>query len=145
MVVYTRPTGTNDIFPGFAHASKVYMVPSGSMEVGKKYMIHVGEAPNIHTDLPRVQLVDGNVNGDFDGSQIVMTTALSTNSSAAVGNVKMVVEGLGVSSASYKQHFDLRIRVASQVALDAEIAARIAGDASAQASVDAEEARALAA
>jgi hypothetical protein len=135
--VYTTPTGSGDAAAWYK-SSRVFTMPNGSAVVGKKYLIYLGQNPNVHTDLPRIQLVAGTTNGSFNSSERVFTSALHSDSGAAVNNVQFVVESLGVSSPSFKQEGDLRIRVASQVAFDAEVAARIAGDNTLQTNINSE-------
>lgn len=137
MAVYTMPTGTNDVFPGFAHSRYIYSQFSQTPVVGKKYLIHIGDAPAIHPELPRIQVNLSNSQGEQLPTENVFTVSFGSNSGAAVGNVKLLVENLGVSSLTYKGDAKLKIKAASLKKLELEEAARIAGDASLQSQIDA--------
>ena len=137
LAVYTLPTGTNDVMPGFAHSRYIYSNFSQTPVVGKKYLIHIGDAPAIFPELPRIQVNLTNSQGDQLPTEQVFTVSFGTNSGASVGNVKLVAEHLGVNSPSYKGNAELAIRPASLVKLQSEEAARIAADAALQAQIDA--------
>jgi hypothetical protein len=113
--IYTRPTGSNDVIPSFAHSVQVYSVFSNQPIVGKKYLIYIGQDPNIHLDLPRIELTKNNAIsfGEQLPEEIVLTCAYSSDSGASVGNVKFITEYLGNDSPTVKQDVKLRIRQAS--------------------------------
>lgn len=138
--VYTKPTGSGDVMPGFAHSRVAYSGSSTGLVTGKKYLVYFGENPSVHPELPRVQLVKSTSSsgGPQVASEEVLTVSFGSNSAASVGSVKFMTESLGIWSASYKHEVELRIRHASQLSLNNEITARIAD-------VNAEESRALAA
>lgn len=138
--VYTKPTGSGDVIPGFAHSRVAYSGSPTGLVTGKKYLVYFGENPSVHPELPRVQLVKstGSSAGDQNAAEEVLTVSFGSNSGASVGSVKFMTESLGIWSASYKHEVELRIRHASQLSLNNEITARIAD-------VNAEESRALAA
>lgn len=124
IAVYSFPTGTGDIFPGFAHSRVVYDGPMVPAPVtNQKYVVYFGENPPIFPELPRIQLsyVAATSAGDQDPSEIVLTLALGSNSSEPVGDVQYMVEHLGVYSPTVKQNAQLRIRVASQLDLDTHV------------------------
>ena len=138
--VYTKPTGSGDVIPGFAHSKIAYSGSSSGLVIGKKYLVYFGENPSVHPELPRVQLVKSTSSsaGDQNPAEEVLTVSFGSNSAASAGSVKFMTESLGIWSASYKHEIALRIRHASQLSLNNEITARIAD-------VNAEESRALAA
>lgn len=140
LAVYTFPTGTNDVFPGddenppFAHSVAVYdgpLVPTPV--VGQKYVVYFGENPNIHPELPRIQLTYINnpliSRGDLNPSEIVLTVALNSNSAEPVGEVKYMVEELGIYSPTVKHSVALRIKKANESDLQAHINSTEAHDA----------------
>ena len=146
LAVYTRPTGTNDIIPGFAHSRRVYSGMTPAPVVGQKYLVYFGQEPTVFPELPRIQLAlsTGSTLGDQDDSQLIMTASIGSNSSSAAESVQFMMETLGFNSPNFKYTVDLRIRRASQKDLDAlssslsqEAADRAAGDAAVQAAVDA--------
>lgn len=118
LVVGTVPTGSGDAFPGFYKSSRAFLIPNGSAVVGRKYLIYFGQNPNVHTDLPRIQLSVGPTNGAFGSGERVAFVALHTDSGSSANNVKILVERLGVNATTFKQEYELRIRHATQVALD---------------------------
>lgn len=138
--VYTKPTGSGDVIPGFAHSRIAYSGSSSGLVIGKKYLVYFGENPSVHPELPRVQLVKstGASAGDQNPAEEVLTVSFGSDSAASAGSVKFMTESLGIWSASYKHEIALRIRHASQLSLNNEITARISD-------VNAEESRALAA
>jgi hypothetical protein len=113
--IYTRPTGTNDVIPSFAHSVQVYSVFSEQPVVGKKYLIYIGQDPNIHLDLPRIELTKNSAisYGEQLPTEIVLTCAYSSDSGSSVGNVKLLTEYVGSDSPDLKQEVRLRIRQAS--------------------------------
>lgn len=129
LAVYTTPTGSNDVIPGFAHSRYIYSNFSQTPVVGKKYLIHIGDAPAIHPELPRIKVNETSSQGEKLPTERVFTSSFGSNSGAQVGKVKMVVEHLGVSSDNFKANAELRIRPASFSSLETEKSERISGDA----------------
>jgi hypothetical protein len=127
MAVYTMPTGTNDIMPGFAHSRVVYSGLSVTPSAGKKYLVYFGQNPAIHPELPRIQLSMSTSNsvGEKNPSERVLTTSFGSNSSDGVNTVQFMVEALGVSSSSFKGEVELKIRGASLKKLE-DITSRLA-------------------
>lgn len=126
IAIYTFPTGTDDVFPGFAHSVAVYNGPlSPTPVVGQKYVVYFGENPNVHPELPRIQMsyIDNPLisRGDLDPSEIVFTVALNSNSAEPVGEVKYMVEELGIYSPTVKHSVDLRIKKANESDLQAHL------------------------
>jgi hypothetical protein len=95
---------------------------------GKKYLLYVGQEPDIHPELPRLQVNITVAQGEQLPTERVLTASFGTNSGAAVGKVKLVAEHLGVSSPLYKGNVELKIRTASLVKLQAEETARQLAD-----------------
>lgn len=116
--IYTLPTGSGDVLPGFAHSRLAYSgYVAGSPEIGKKCLIYVGDDPLVHPELPRFKMAlsVGSSSGDQDPSEIVLTASFGSNSSASVGSVQFLAESLGVHSPSVKQEMDLRIRTVTSI------------------------------
>jgi hypothetical protein len=122
--VYTMPTGSGDVIPGFAHSSLAYGNLNATPVVGKKYLVYFGQNPTINPELPRIQLSlsVGSSNGDMNPLERVSTAAFGSNSGAAVNNVKFMVESVGVYSPDFKGEAKLRIRKASFTNLATEVA-----------------------
>jgi len=124
LVVYTFPTGTNDLIPGFAHSRAVYDdVTIPNPVVGTKYLVYFGQNPNIHPELPRIELPFSTLSsaGDLDPSEVVFTVAFASNSVEPVGDVKYMVEELGIYSEPVKHRVELRIKSATESDLQAHI------------------------
>lgn len=124
LVVYTFPTGTNDLIPGFAHSRAVYNdVTIPTPVVGTKYLVYFGQNPNIHPELPRIELPYSTLSsaGDLDPSEVVFTVAFASNSVEPVGDVKYMVEELGIYSEPVKHRVELRIKSATDSDLQAHI------------------------
>jgi hypothetical protein len=124
LAVYSLPTGTNDVIPGFAHSRWTYQVPNvvfNTLQVGKKYLIYTGVNPSAHPDIPHIQapLVPSASFGDLNPAEIILTASIGSNSIEPAGTVQWMVEGLGVWSPNIKQELELRIRVASVTDLNA--------------------------
>ena len=138
--VYTKPTGSGDVIPSFAHSRVSYTVSSAGLVTGKKYLVYFGENPTVHPELPRVQLAKSTTSsaGSQSATEEVLTVSFGSNSGASVNSVKFMTESLGIWSSSYKHEVELKIRRASQLSLSNEITNRIAD-------VNAEETRAMAA
>ena len=134
--VYSMPTGSNDIMPGFAHSKWVFQVPTASMNsvvLGKKYLVYAGDvAPTIHPELPRLQAtyVAASSGGQMLSSEYISTISLISDGAVAVNKVKWLVESVGIHSDAFKYEGKLVIRHATKAALDAEISARTSADSS---------------
>jgi|11_taG_2_1085331.scaffolds.fasta_scaffold01624_2 hypothetical protein len=130
--IYTFPTGSGDIFPGFAHSRAVYSEPANpSIVAGQKYVVYFGENPNIHPELPRIELTYSSVNsiGDLDPSEPVLTISFGSNSAEPVGDVQYMVQELGLYSDPVKHNVELRIKKANESDLQTHINSTQAHDA----------------
>ena len=119
LAVYTMPTGTNDIAPGFAHSRVVYSSMSITPVAGKKYLVYFGQNPVIHPELPRIQLGINPTQsvGERLSTERVLTTSFGSDSGAAVNTVQFLVESFGINSPNFKAEAKLKIKVASLKAL----------------------------
>jgi hypothetical protein len=127
LAVYTMPTGTNDVIPGFAHSRIAYSSMSPSPVVGKKYLVYFGQNPAIHPELPRIQLAKSTSSsiGEQLPSESVLTASFGSNSADAVNTAQFMVESLGVNSPSFKFEVELRIRKASVKSLEDSISGTV--------------------
>lgn len=122
--VYSMPTGSNDVMPGFAHSKWVFQVPTASMNsvvLGKKYLVYAGDvAPTIHPELPRLQatFVAGSSGGQMLSSEYVSTIALISDGAVAVNKVKWLTESVGIHSDAFKYEGKLVIRHATKSSVD---------------------------
>lgn len=123
LAFYTVPTGTNDVIPGFAHSRVVYSAMAPTPVVGKKYLVYFGENPDVHPNLPRIQLLKSTTisAGEQLPGEIVLTSSFGSNSSATVGSVKFMVESLGVYSPNFKSIINLKIKNVSKDQYNEEV------------------------
>lgn len=113
IAIYTFPTGTGDVIPGFAHSRIVYDGPMTPIPVvGKQYLVYAGENPPVHPQLPRINLalIPGSSIGDKLPTEQILTISLGSSSGAAVNQIQYMVETLGLFSDPVKHEMDLRIR-----------------------------------
>ena len=113
--IYTTPTGTNDEAFWY-HSRVVYSGLSETPTVGTQYLVYFGQDPKIHPELPRLSLSKSTSSsvGDQGDSEIVYTASFGSNSIAPTGDVKFLVEHLGVYSTGFKSDFKLKINQTSQ-------------------------------
>lgn len=133
LAFYTKPTGSGDAAAWYK-SRKVY-VPNGGV-AGTKYLMYFGTDPKVHPELPRLTMVDsGSSQGTLASSEEILMAVLGTNSAAAANNVQLVVESLGVNDTNIKRKLQLKIRKASEAALQAEITRATAAESTLQSSV----------
>ena len=118
--VYTPATGSGDAASWY-HSRVNYSGLSSTPVVGKKYLVYFGQEPEIHPELPRLELSKSTATsvGDQDPSEIVGFASFGTNSIAPVNSVKFMVESLGVNSPQHKTNVKLKIHHATQEEFDA--------------------------
>lgn len=113
IAIYTFPTGTGDVIPGFAHSRIIYDGPMTPTPVaGKQYLVYAGENPPVHPELPRINLalIPGLSIGDKLPTEQILTISLGSSSGAGVNQIQYMVETLGLFSDPVKHEMDLRIR-----------------------------------
>lgn len=133
LAFYTKPTGSGDAAAWYK-SRKVY-IPNGGV-AGTKYLMYFGTDPKVHPELPRLTMVDsGSSQGTLAPSEAILMAVLGTNSAAAANNVQFVAEALGVNDTNIKRKLQLKIRKASEAALQAEITRATAAEAALQSSV----------
>jgi hypothetical protein len=112
LALYSKPTGAGDIIPGFAHSSRVYTWPAGA-GAGTKYLIYFGQNPNVHLDLPRVELTPGTTRGPFLATEKVATVSLHSDSGSSVNNIQFVAHNLGINANVVKADVELKLDVSN--------------------------------
>lgn len=124
LAVYTTPTGSGDAAAWYK-SRVVYAMPSNpGITAGKKYLMYAGANPDVHPELPRLQLVKSNSSAGTQGAnERILTMSFGSNSAASVGTVQMLAESLGVVSSTIRRETLLRFRKASVVTLDGVTAA----------------------
>ena len=123
LAFYTTPTGSGDAAAWYK--SRLAYTPAGTVVAGKKYLMYVGQDPKVHPELPRLTMTKSSSSaGTQAPSERILTASFGSNSSAAVNACQLVAESVGVYSPSVKRKVQLKIRKASQSALDVETSAR---------------------
>lgn len=115
IALYSLPTGVGDAIPSFAHSRWVYQLSTAALaplSAGKQYLFYTGLNPSAHPEIPHIQLdfVPAQSIGDLNPAELILTSALNSESTEPAGDVQWMVESLGVWSSSIKQEMDLRIR-----------------------------------
>jgi hypothetical protein len=124
ITVYTRPTGTNDLVPGFCHARINYLFASSttSLTSRKAYCLYTNESPvHIYNENPlKVSQIstltaanasstggDGSVGNSIDTrstgvtmDDIVGVFCINTDSKTSANNVEFVLNGFNVELVS---------------------------------------------
>lgn len=128
--IYSFPTGVDDVLEGFAHSRWSYQISTANlatMVAGKKYLLYVGENPSCHPEIEHIPLTFSAFasGGELLPDEIVFTSGLISESTEPAGEVKWMVESLGVWSPDYKHELSLRFKKAYetdvQIALNLKI------------------------
>jgi hypothetical protein len=120
LALYSKPTGAGDIIPGFARSSRVYTWPAGAV-AGTKYLIYFGQNPNVHLDLPRVELTPGITRGPFLATEKVATVSLHSDSGSSVNNVQFVAHNLGINTNAVKADIELKLDVSNALEIQSDL------------------------
>lgn len=116
--IYTAKQNDGLDAASWYRSRQVYII-SGSFTPGTKYLIHTGVDPEVHKDLPRIQLtlspVANSNRGPRAASEKVSLSSLGSNSASPVGAVKFVAESIGVASSTIKRDIELRLDVSDAV------------------------------
>jgi hypothetical protein len=82
MLIYSQPTGSNDIIPGFSHSSWAYSLTNTNvtkLRKGECVMLYTGATrPNVHINLPSYPLELAATNGDALSSEIIAYMSVNT-------------------------------------------------------------------
>lgn len=128
--VYSFPTGSGDVLPSFAHSRWSYQISTANlatMTAGKKYLLYVGENPTTHPEVEHIPLTFSPTasGGDLLGTELVYTSGLISDPTEPAGEVKWMVESLGVWSPNYKHELSLRFKKAYETDVEAALALKI--------------------
>ena len=115
--VFTKPTGSNDADPAY-HSRLRYVVPAGSVTAGGKYVVYYGATePNIHTELPKIQLAFDAANSAANfhlDSDFVKSIEVTTQASpTAPGTNEFLLEAVGVKYNTTRVEYQTRVRKAT--------------------------------
>jgi len=88
MGIYSQPTGTNDIAPGFAHSRWVYQLSSADrakLRKGETILMYSGSArPNVFNQLPSYQLVQVSAIGEAQPTEIIAYMTVNTQGTTSI-------------------------------------------------------------
>ncbi len=122
ITIYTKPLGSGDIIPGFAHSSITY-IPNFSPVVNSPYCSFMNISGDQHTPFAYghqiepmiVSPVAPNPRGTYTPTMKVLAIAVGTNSASAVNSTNFVMSKVGVCVAAGNKESVLNPFDASQV------------------------------
>lgn len=119
LAVYTYATGSNDA--GSWYKSRVVYIANQTPVAGVKYLMHFGQDPKVHPELPRLTMSADNVStlGTQAAEERVLTAVIGSDSATAVGNCEFLAEAVGIYSPSIKRKISFKIRKLSQASFEA--------------------------
>jgi hypothetical protein len=125
LTIYTVPLGDgNDAAPWYRSRLNYsgYATPGFTPELGKKYLIYGGQEPQVHPELPRIQLNQSGITtvGPLDPNEQVLTIAVGSNSAAAQNSNEWIIERAGCNATSLKYDFEFRILPVQQEIIEAD-------------------------
>lgn len=98
LVVYSKPTGTNDYAPWY-HSKWIYKIPNASIiSAGQEFMMFQGQLPNqqIFPHIPRVEAVLVETLGEGNkATEDLLFCTVNTDSGATQNTTKVVYTGVG--------------------------------------------------
>ena len=95
--VYTKPTGSGDIIPTFAHSSRVYQ-PQQKPIFGEKHCMYWSSDGSTPVNSDNLLLLDSEIavtNGDYTDEQEIAFITLQTDSGAVAGQIQNLYENFG--------------------------------------------------
>jgi hypothetical protein len=100
LAMYSTPTGSDDVIPGFAHSRWVYTIPATHyLNAGEVVMLTIGDhtkVANIQPELRRIHLVLTTSNGQADDAEIINYVSLNTDSaSKELGGIQYLLKNAG--------------------------------------------------
>jgi hypothetical protein len=131
--IYTKPTGSGDIIPGFAHSSATYIAnfnPTANTPFCS-FMNITGTQPDPfpygHNLGTMIQNPTNNPRGEYLPTEEVLAIAVSTNSTAVLNQVNFVMSKVGICLAQGNQENilnpqDIAIPTLSQVLTSGSVA-----------------------
>ena len=101
LALTTKPTGTNDFYPGVFHSRKVWELPSSTViSKGASYLFYaMDDITSFRRDLDHKQMTLALSNGDCDPSEIVQFMSINVDSGTAVNQFSGIVKEAYFSTA----------------------------------------------
>lgn len=113
LAYYTIPLGDGNDAGSWYRSRQVYQ-PIEPFDRNKKYLFYVGTEPDssIHPELQRIECEISTISsvGPNDSSEEILTTVLGTNSVAAVNEIEILVQNLGIVASNYSDEKTLIAR-----------------------------------
>lgn len=105
---------------GWYKSRRVYSVQTPTPVSPGKYLIYVGQNPDVYPELPRIQFTADLLNtalnqGAFASTEVIQFVTLQTDSGKAVNSYKFVTHNVGVLTVA--EDYELQLKVKSDVAL----------------------------
>ena len=109
LVLYTKPDGVGDYYPGFFKSSIAYTIDTTKHKLhsGEKILIYSGNTrPDIYNNYRKIKCESAVVLGDALPSETVNLLTVHSDSSAAVNN-QIVTHGVGWGNNHIKMNLNL--------------------------------------
>jgi hypothetical protein len=111
ITIYTRPTGSNDYFPGFFHSANTYVfdqaiTPTVNTNYQGVCIINKSFVPyNYETQIQYEPSTVNNPKGNYQPTDNILAVVIGTNSASAVNSVEFVVNKLNLHYADFTQSY----------------------------------------
>jgi len=111
ITIYTRPTGSNDYFPGFFHSANTYVfdqaiTPTINTNYQGVCIINKSFIPyNYETQIQYEPSTVNNPKGNYQPTDNILAVVIGTNSASATNAVELVVNKLNLHYADFTQSY----------------------------------------
>jgi len=111
ITIYTRPTGSNDYFPGFFHSAYTYVfdqaiTPTVNTNYQGVCIIDKSKVPyNYETQIQYEPSSVNNPKGNYQPTDNILAVVIGTNSASATNSVELVVNKLNLHYADFTQSY----------------------------------------
>lgn len=111
ITIYTVPTGSGDIIPGFAHSSMTYVFdqtiqPIAHTNYQGVCILDINDVPfNYETQIQYNPSTVNNPRGSYLPTDNILAVVIGTNSTSVTGSVQLVVNKLNLHYADFTQSY----------------------------------------
>jgi hypothetical protein len=111
ITIYTRPTGSNDYFPGFFHSANTYVfdqaiTPVANTNYQGVCIIDKSKVPyNYETQIQYEPSTVNNPKGTYSQTDNILAVVIGTNSASATNSVELVVNKLNLHYTDFTQSY----------------------------------------
>jgi len=99
ITIYTKPTGVNDFFPGFAHSARTF-APTFSTSPASPYCSFMNISGTQQDPFPYGHILGGmviaNTRGEYLPTEEVLAIAVGTSTSSPVNQVNFIMSKVGI-------------------------------------------------